>query len=150
MATDTPTIISFENQAHREPVIALWQEVFGYETAHNEPHLVIDKKLAVNDGLFFLAMEMDNVIGSVMAGYDGHRGWIYSLAVLPFFRKRGIGTALLSHAEKQLSLLGCMKINLQIVEGNEAVGHFYRVNGYSSEKRISMGKRLPENIKRSF
>jgi ribosomal protein S18 acetylase RimI-like enzyme len=82
-----------------------------------------------------------------MAGYDGHRGWIDSIAVSSAHRKQGLGSALLTFAEEKLSEKGCMKINLQIMEGNEAVAEFYLSNGYHAEKRISMGKRLPQNIK---
>jgi ribosomal protein S18 acetylase RimI-like enzyme len=146
MHTDAIEIIEFDNVKHREQVVALWQEVFGYEAAHNSPELVIDKKIAVRDGLFFVAIRRQVVVGTVMAGYDGHRGWIYSMAVHPTHRKKGIGSALLAFAERKLSSLGCLKINLQIVEGNEAVQRFYQANGYLTEKRISMGKRLNENI----
>jgi ribosomal protein S18 acetylase RimI-like enzyme len=140
-------IITFDNIKHREHVISLWKDVFGYETSHNSPGLVIDKKVGFNDGLFFVAMEKDNVIGTVMAGYDGHRGWIYSIAVLKDHRKKGLGSALLTFAEERLSEKGCMKINLQIMDGNELVEAFYLSNGYKKEKRISMGKRLEQNIK---
>jgi len=81
-----------------------------------------------------------------MAGYDGHRGWIYSLAVLPGKRKSRIGTRLLEHAEKELSACGCVKINLQINIDNASVKGFYLKNGYAVEERISMGKEIPENI----
>lgn len=77
-----------------------------------------------------------------MAGYDGHRGWIYSLAVLPQNRLQGIGSRLVRHAEQQLQRLGCAKINLQIFQGNAAVVEFYRKLGYQTEPRISMGKQL--------
>lgn len=146
MNTDAIEIVEFDNVKHRKQVVALWQEVFGYEAAHNSPELVIDKKVAVRDGLFFVAIGRQVVVGTVMAGYDGHRGWIYSMAVHPTHRKKGIGSALLACAERKLSSLGCLKINLQIVEGNEAVQRFYQANGYLTEKRISMGKRLNENI----
>jgi hypothetical protein len=76
------TIIPFSNGAHRSKVIALWETVFGYEAAHNQPALVMDKKAAVNDGLLFVALMGEGVVGTVMAGYDGHRGWIYSVAPL--------------------------------------------------------------------
>lgn len=135
-------IIAFENKKHRDQVISLWNDVFGYEASHNVPSIVIDKKIDFNDGLFFVAVNNDNVIGTVMAGYDGHRGWIYSLAVSPDFRRKCLGSALLSFAEERLSEKGCMKINLQIMEGNELVEAFYLSNGYQTEKRISMGKRL--------
>lgn len=139
----------FDAQRHRAQVVELWQRVFAYTSPHNAPQLAIDKKLAVGDGLFFVAEINSKVVGSVMAGYDGHRGWIYSLAVLPQYRRSGLGTRLMRHAEERLRLLGCLKINLQIVHGNEAVTAFYHKLGYETEQRMSMGKKLPENIRRA-
>ncbi len=135
-------ITPFDNVKHRERVISLWEEVFGYEADHNLPSLVIDKKQDVEDGLFFVAETDQGVVGTVMAGYDGHRGWIYSVAVSPKYRKQGLGSQLLSFAEEKLSEKGCIKVNLQIMDGNEPVQQFYLSNGYQTEKRISMGKRL--------
>jgi ribosomal protein S18 acetylase RimI-like enzyme len=140
------TITFFSDAAHRAKVIALWEAVFGYEAAHNQPSLVIDKKLAVDDRLFFVALSGQEVVGSVMAGYDGHRGWIYSVAVSPTYRRRGIGSQLVVAAERALAGKGCVKVNLQIIEGNESVTAFYASVGFSVEKRVSMGKRLHENI----
>src|SRR6266851_2134753 len=114
----TITITPFVNAAHRSQVVALWEAVFGYEAAHNKPSLAIDKKLAVDDQLFFVAISGNAVVGTIMAGYDGHRGWIYSVAVSPSHRKQGIGSRLVSHAEHVLSRKGAVKINLQIMEGN--------------------------------
>ena len=147
MNNDSIKIVEFDNLKHRKQVVALWHDVFDYGAAHNSPELAIDKKIAAGDGLFFVAISQQIVVGTVMAGYDGHRGWIYSMAVLPIHRKRRIGSALLTFAEKKLSSLGCMKINLQIMDGNDAVQRFYQTNGYLTEKRISMGKLLKENIK---
>ena len=135
-------LIPFNNHDHRSQVIALWEKVFGYETDHNAPALVIDKKLAAHDDLFFVAVQGDELVGTVMAGYDGHRGWIYSLAVHPEHRNQSIGSKLVDFAEKQLKTLNCMKVNLQIMAGNESVQHFYETIGYAVEERISMGKRL--------
>jgi ribosomal protein S18 acetylase RimI-like enzyme len=140
------TITFFSNVAHREQVVALWHMVFGYETAHNRPALAIDKKVAADDGLFFVALADSEVVGTVMAGYDGHRGWIYSVAISPAHQRRGIGSQLVRFAERALADRGCMKVNLQIAEGNESVAAFYATLGFSVEKRVSMGKRLPENI----
>ena len=140
------TIVAFDNQTHRDKVISLWNDVFAYEADHNVPQLAIDKKREFGDGLFFIAQNNKDVIGTIMAGYDGHRGWIYSMAVSPNYQRKGIGSSLLAFAERKLFKLGCMKINLQIVEGNEAVESFYIANGYQTEKRISMGKCLPKNI----
>lgn len=146
MIADSIDITEFDNLEHRDQVAALWRDVFGYNTAHNSPELVIDRKCAVYDGLFFVAVRNRVVVGTVMAGYDGHRGWMYSLAVHPAHRLQGIGSALLAFAERRLSALGCVKINLQVLEGNETVQRFYQANGYAVEKRVSMGKRLDKNI----
>jgi ribosomal protein S18 acetylase RimI-like enzyme len=140
------TITPFENALHRDQVIALWETVFGYDSAHNRPALAIDKKIAAGDGLFFVAISDTAIIGTIIAGYDGHRGWIYSVAVHPEHRKQGIGSLLVAHAERALAERGCMKINLQIMGGNETVAAFYSSLGYAVEQRVSMGKRVEENI----
>jgi ribosomal protein S18 acetylase RimI-like enzyme len=139
-------LVPYVDRSHRPDVIALWHKVFGYETAHNRPGLAIDRKLAVQDGLFFVATRGNALVGTILAGYDGHRGWLYSVAVEPAHRMSGIGTALVVHAERALAARGCMKINLQILACNESVATFYRTLGYVVEPRISMGKRIPENI----
>ena len=136
------TIDLFQRSRDLQQVVALWQRVFGYDSPHNAPELVIEKKLAQPDGLFLVARSGHTVVGTVMAGYDGHRGWIYSLAVLPERRGIGIGSRLLSSAEALLAELGCMKINLQVVEGNVGVVSFYERHGYKTEPRVSMGKLL--------
>jgi ribosomal protein S18 acetylase RimI-like enzyme len=140
------TITLFVDGAHRDQVMALWRRVFGYEKAHNDPGLSIDRKVAVADGLFFVALAGGEVVGTIMAGYDGHRGWLYSLAVAPERRRGGIGTQLVVHAERALAERGCVKINLQILEENVAVAKFYEALGFAVEKRVSMGKRLPQNV----
>ncbi|AGE26445.1 MULTISPECIES: GNAT family acetyltransferase [Pseudomonas] len=139
-------IVPYRDRQHRAQVAALWREAFGYDTAHNLPTLAIDKKLAVNDGLFFVATDKKTVIGTILAGYDGHRGWLYSVAVHVDYRRHGLGSSLVRHAEQALTALGCMKINLQITGGNEAVVGFYEALGYGVEPRTSMGKKISENI----
>ena len=138
-------IAQFQNQLHRDNVMRVWRICFGYDTAHNEPALVIDKKLAVDDGLFFVALRSAEVVGTVMAGYDGHRGWLYSVAVAPVCRGQGVGRLLVLHAEQALTGLGCMKINLQMLQANAAVTGFYAGLGYLVEPRVSMGKLVPGN-----
>jgi ribosomal protein S18 acetylase RimI-like enzyme len=135
-------IVDYEDSDHRAQVIALWRTVFVYDAVHNAPGLAIDKKVAVHDGLFFVALADAAVIGSVMAGYDGHRGWVYSMAVHPDWRGRGLGSRLLAAAEEALLGRGCVKINLQVLPGNGNAQAFYEANGYAVEDRISMGKRL--------
>ncbi len=145
------TIVPYADALHRNEMVALWQAVFGYEAAHNAPPLAIDKKRAVDDGLFFVALTgapavSGPVSGSIMAGYDGHRGWLYAVAVHPDHRQRGLGAALVRHAEQALTARGCMKINLQLADGNEAVAGFYQRLGYAVEPRTSMGKVIAANV----
>lgn len=91
---------------------------------------------------FVLALDGDQIIGSVLAGYDGHRGWLYAVAVLKARQRQGVGSALVREAERRLLELGCVKINLQIQSANASVTEFYRRLGYEVEERVSMGKRL--------
>lgn len=140
-------IVQYSDPAHRAEVMALWRRELGYAQGHNEPGLVIDRKRALDDGLFFVALDdTDALAGTVMAGYDGHRGWLCSLAVRPEHRGAGLGSALVRHAEAALVRLGCVKVNLQVLAGNEAVCAFYEALGYTVEPRVSMGKRVPENL----
>src|SRR5690242_20304821 len=90
------------DESDGEQVIALWTAVFGYSAPHNLPAAVIRCKLAVQRDLFFVALLDGRLVGTVMGGYDGHRGWVYSLAVASEVRHRGIGTALIRHVEQGL------------------------------------------------
>lgn len=124
-------------------VIALWQRC-GLTRPWNDPAKDIRRKLAEQPELFgvMLADDGTNVIGSVMAGYEGHRGWINYLAVDPALQGRGLGRQLMSWAEARLLERGCPKINLQVRQGNEAVLAFYAAIGYADDKVVSLGKRL--------
>jgi ribosomal protein S18 acetylase RimI-like enzyme len=123
-------------------VSALWQEIFPDDPPHNAPAIVIKQKLQCQPELFFVG-ELDGaIVGTVLSGYDGHRGWLYSVAVCPTQRRKGLGTKLIKHAEKELNAVGCTKINLQGRSTNAAVVAFYKELGYEVEERISMGKRF--------
>jgi ribosomal protein S18 acetylase RimI-like enzyme len=128
--------------ADEDAVIALWRTVFPDDPPHNDPATVIRHKLAVQRELFLVAVEGGRVVGTTMAGYDGHRGWIYTVAVHPGQRRRGIGAALVRRAETELRALGCPKVNLQVRATNAAVVAFYESLGFQVEERVSMGKRL--------
>lgn len=132
--------IRLYDDADREGVLALWKAVLPYDAPHNDGAASIDRKLRHADGLFWVATARGKIIGTVMAGYDGHRGWIYSLAVAPDHRGKGLGAKLLRVAEKTLVERGAPKINLQLIASNHAVVEFYRRAGYRVEERISMGK----------
>jgi ribosomal protein S18 acetylase RimI-like enzyme len=129
-------------ESDESSVIALWTAVFAYSAPHNDPASVIRHKLAVQRDLFFVALLDGVLVGTVMGGYDGHRGWVYSLTVAPQVRRRGIGAALMHHLEQELALRGCPKVNLQVLSSNAATVNFYKKLGYSVEERVSMGKLL--------
>lgn len=131
--------------ADRDAVVALWRAC-DLVRPWNDPHKDIARKLAVDDGLFLVAEEDGAVVGAVMAGYDGHRGWMNYLAVAPERQTSGTGRALVAAAEDGLAARGCPKVNLQIRDTNTAVVGFYERLGYSVDAAISMGKRLaPDN-----
>ncbi len=134
-------IRSFED-GDEEAVAALWRKVFPDDPPWNEPALMMAKKRAVQRELFLVATENGVLAGTAMGGYDGHRGWVYAVAVRPDLRRRGIGARLMARLESALKRLGCPKINLQVRAGNEAVVAFYRRLGYSVEERVSLGKLL--------
>jgi ribosomal protein S18 acetylase RimI-like enzyme len=111
---------------------------------------VIRHKLAVQRELFFVARLDGRLVGTVMGGYDGDRGWVYTLAVGPDVWRRGIGTALMRHVERELAVRGCPKVNLQVLASNAATVAFYEKLGYSVEERVSLGKLLgPGSIEES-
>jgi ribosomal protein S18 acetylase RimI-like enzyme len=126
----------------QEGVILLWERVFPVSPPHNNPVRDIRTKRSVQPELFMVAEDAHQIVGTVMAGFDGHRGWVYYLGVDPDFRRQGIGTALMRRAEHKLAAMGCPKLNLQIRAHNREVQAFYEKLGYSVEDRISMGKIL--------
>ena len=136
-----PTISEYRNE-HFAGVEALWREAFPDDAPWNKASTAIAEKMRFQPDLLLVALEGLLVVGSVMAGYEGHRGWISQIAVLRTHRHKRIGRALLLEAEKRLAALGCIKINLQVVERNSAVVRFYEEAGYEIEPRVSMSKRL--------
>lgn len=133
-------IRKYQNQ-DQEPLIALWEKVFPNAAPHNQPSRVIEEKLAVDD-LIFVAEEAGKIIGACLAGYDGHRGWLYGVAVTKDQRRRGIGSELVRAAIEALGEKGCHKVNLQIRPDHTAVVAFYRTLDFEVEERLSMGRHL--------
>ncbi|ALS67229.1 GNAT family acetyltransferase [Pandoraea apista] len=139
-------IRTFDN-TDTDAVIALWREAFpeynSPDKPHREPRRSIANKMAMRDGLFFVAVRDNKIAGTVMAGYDGHRGWVYSLAVARVLRRRGVASALLRHAEIALAERGCLKLNLQVLTQSRDALAFYTAHGYAADDVVSLGKRLP-------
>ncbi|MCV2403148.1 GNAT family acetyltransferase [Marinomonas sp. C2222] len=122
----------------RDALIQLWETVFPDDPPHNEPAAVLRAKLEVDD-LVFVAESNGKIVGACMAGYDGHRGWLYAVAVYKEHRRNGTGAELVKHAMAALKELGCIKVNLQIRVTNTQVAAFYESLGFSVEERLSMG-----------
>jgi ribosomal protein S18 acetylase RimI-like enzyme len=122
-------------------VVALWQEC-GLTRPWNDPRKDIARKLAVQPELFLVGVVDGRVVASVMAGYEGHRGWVNYLAVSPPLRKKGVGRMLMQHVEKLLLERGCPKVNLQVRASNAEALAFYGRLGYVQDESVSLGKRL--------
>ena len=127
--------------ADEPAVVELWRRC-DLTRPQNDPHKDVARKLRVQPNLFLVATEGEAIVGTVMAGYDGHRGWINYLGVRPDHRGRGVGRALMAEAERLLREAGCPKINLQVRSTNTAVIAFYRAIGFAVDDVVSMGKRL--------
>ena len=122
-------------------VVALWEEC-KLTRPWNDPHKDIARKLAVQPELFLVGTLDGAVMASVMAGYEGHRGWMNYLAVAPRHRGRGYGRALVEHVERLLLERGCPKVGLLVRNTNQEAAEFYRRLGYAQDESISLGKRL--------
>jgi len=124
-----------------DQVIALWQEC-ELTRPWNNPLLDIERKQQQGDSLFLVGELDKQLMASVMGGYDGHRGWMYYLAISPKHRRCGYASELISHLEQKLIALGCPKLNLQIRKDNIAVQEYYHAIGFTEDAAVSMGKRL--------
>ena len=127
--------------ADEEAVVALWRQC-DLVRSWNDPRKDIQRKLAVRPDLFLVGVVDGQIVASVMAGYEGHRGWLNYLAVAPGYRRQGLARAIVAEAERRLREAGCPKINLQIRSSNLGVIDAYRRLGYSVDDVVSMGKRL--------
>jgi len=124
-----------------DAVVALWQ-VCGLTRPWNDPGEDIARKLSVQPELFLVGDLDGKVIATLMAGYEGHRGWVNYLAVAPECRRQGFGRVLMQQAEERLLALGCPKVNIQVRDSNADALGFYRGIGYVQDEAISLGKRL--------
>ncbi len=125
-----------------DDVVALWRAC-DLVRPWNDPGRDIERARAAGSCELFVAVPGEGdepVAGSVMVGFDGHRGWVYYLAVAPRFRSRGLGGRLMRHAEARLERIGAPKAMLMIREENEGVRRFYESLGYGVEKRTIMSR----------
>ena len=128
-------------ESDRQQLLALWTNTFDDAGPHNQPEFMLNSKLAIDDHIY-IASDSNVILGAIIAGYDGHRGWLYSLAVKQSSRRQGIGRQLVEFAVDKLRAIGCAKVNLQVREENSEVISFYQSLGFLTEERISMGRLL--------
>lgn len=122
-------------------VIALWREC-DLTRPWNDPRADIARKLTEQPELFLVGTLGAELVATAMVGFDGHRGWVYYLAVSPAHRRRAYGRSLMQEAERLLVERGCPKLNLLVRSSNVEVIEFYRRLGYLPDEVVSLGKRL--------
>ena len=122
-------------------VVALWEDC-RLTRPWNDPHKDIARKLTVQPELFLVGVIGGTVMASVMAGYEGHRGWVNYLAVAPRYRGHGYARALMQRVEELLVGRGCPKVCLLVRSSNAEALAFYRRLGYLPDESVSLGKRL--------
>lgn len=129
-----------------EPAVsALWNRVFGDPQERNAPDRVIEQKRKVQPELFLVAELAGDLVGTTLAGDDGHRGWLHLVAVSPDHQKSGVGQLLVEEAAERLRERGVTKVNLQVRSDNSGVVAFYENLGFEVEDRVSMGRLLTED-----
>lgn len=122
-------------------VVDLWNRC-GLIVPWNDPARDINRKLQVQPELFVVGVRESKLIASAMGGYDGHRGWIYYLAVDPEHRGRGYGSRFIEHLSAELRTLGCPKLNIMVRTSNREVIQFYQKLGFKGDEVVCLGKRL--------
>jgi ribosomal protein S18 acetylase RimI-like enzyme len=127
--------------ADEAAVVALWEQCH-LTRPWNDPHKDVQRKLRVQSDWFLVGEVEGQIVATVMAGYDGHRGWIYYLGVDPENRGKGLGRSMMAQAEKLLRVAGCPKINLLVRSENDGVIGFYRSLGYAADPVVCLSKRL--------
>ena len=137
--TTSLTIRTYQPADH-DDLTALYLDAFPHDPPWNEPKIMIAEKIAHQPQGLMVGLDANGtLIASIKAGYDGHRGWINSLAVAPSARGNGHGKAMMDHAIAWLNDLGAVKVNLQIRGDNLSLKAYYETLGFEEEHRISMG-----------
>ena len=131
--------------------VALWRDC-GLIRPWNDPYKDIERKSHCQPELFLVgnlpadSQGADVLVATAMAGYDGHRGSVYYLAVAPGHQQMSLGRALMEEVEQRLLALGCPKVNVLVRTSNASVLSFYDKLGYVQDDAFSLGKRLIPDI----
>lgn len=137
------TIRTYQKSDEKQ-IINLWSEC-DLTVPWNNPKRDIERKMNDSPSLFLVGEVEGRVVCSCMAGYDGHRGWIYYLAVNRDYRREGIASRIVREAENRLLEIGCPKIDLMVRRSNKDAVSFYNKMGYGDDPVIVLSKRLYED-----
>lgn len=126
----------------RREAVGLWERT-GLTRPWNDPHADLQRALQGTASTVLAACdERGRLVGTSMVGHDGHRGWVYYLAVHPEQQHRGVGRALMRASEDWLRERGVPKLNLMVRNGNEDVLAFYQALGYQDGDVVVLGRSL--------
>jgi ribosomal protein S18 acetylase RimI-like enzyme len=125
-----------------DDAVALWKAA-GLTRPWNDPNADLMRALAGPTSTVLGAEDVDGcLLGTAMVGHDGHRGWVYYLAVQPELRRSGLGRELMHASERWLQERGVPKVNLMVRTTNKAVVAFYESLGYADGDVVVLGKFL--------
>ncbi|MBC7878689.1 MAG: GNAT family N-acetyltransferase [Anaerolineales bacterium] len=135
-------IREFRFPADYSQTLELWESIeAGMSVGRSDTPEEIQKKLKRDSDLFLVAELNNEIVGTVIGGYDGRRGMIYHLAVHKSVRKQGIGGLLLNEVENRLKAKGCLKCYLLAFAGNTDAIQLYKKHGWYDQKEdIVFGK----------
>lgn len=125
----------------KNDVIQLWDKC-GLLHPPNDPVKELKTKTDFQPELFLVGELNNTIIATIMLGFEGRRGWINSLCVLPRYQGMGYGSELVQHGMEVLRNLGAPKINLLIRPTNTKVKAFYKKLGFEIEEAVLMSHRF--------
>ncbi|MCP3459812.1 MULTISPECIES: GNAT family acetyltransferase [unclassified Bradyrhizobium] len=137
----SPLAIAEIADADVETVVALWQRC-GLTRPWNDPHADIALARREANSTVLIGRNGDAIAASAMVGHDGHRGWIYYVAVDPDCRKRGYGSSIMAAAEDWLRQAGIAKLQLLVRRENKQAGAFYTSLGFEESTSVMFAKWL--------
>jgi ribosomal protein S18 acetylase RimI-like enzyme len=125
-----------------DEAVALWEQC-GLTRPWNDPRADLGRALSgASSTVLAEVSAAGDLLGTAMVGHDGHRGWVYYLAVAPSARGTGLGRALMAACEDWVAARGIPKLMLMVRSSNEAVLGFYARLGYAVEDTAVLGRRL--------
>jgi len=116
-------------------VLSLWRQAEAIPS-QTDTLEELQRLVADNSGLFLVAEHRGRLVGTVIGGWDGWRGNVYRLAVLPDVRRRGIARSLVAEVERRLRAKGARRITALVVKSEEQATAFWQATGYQHDRRI--------------